>query len=374
MEVPLLVDDFLRRGAQLYSGKLAVVDGAIRHTYADLQLRANQMSHALLGAGITKGDRVGILSPNSHFFLESFYATSQIGAILVPLNYRLQSTDLEYILDHAGVKAILVDWEYTGVVDEIRSSLPKIEHYVVATEDAQTPKGWLNWNALIATALTDAPAKLHERYEGLSPVHTVNNLALVVWGLLAGADDYSVAIGDTVAAGWDTDCNGATVGGLWGLSGRGIPEAWTAPWQERVGVSLAGTSEVSLNELVERQEVVSVREVRRELETVVTREWLKEWIRGHSSMFLTPGQTETEFVAEIFAIPHFQALVGAKQRLKGSPVADPWLVACARAMDGCVVTEEGHNPNAAKIPNVCEHFGIRCIDLEGFMADRGWRF
>jgi ADP-ribosylglycohydrolase len=86
----------------------------------------------------------------------------------------------------------------------------------------------------------------------MSPVHTVNNLAVVVWGLLRGSDDFSVAIGDTVAAGWDTDCNGATVGGLWGLTGRPIPSHWSTPWNGRVLTTLAGVGELSLDELVAR--------------------------------------------------------------------------------------------------------------------------
>jgi ADP-ribosylglycohydrolase len=98
----------------------------------------------------------------------------------------------------------------------------------------------------------DAVASLHERYADLSPVHTLNNLALVVWALLTGQDDYSVAVGEAVAAGWDTDCNGATVGGLWGLQGRAIPEHWTRPWQGRVAVTLAGIDELPLEALVER--------------------------------------------------------------------------------------------------------------------------
>ncbi len=112
MQVPLLVNDFLRRAADLYPGKLAIVDGERRYTYRDFQARANRLSHALTRLGIQKGDRVCILSPNSHFFLESFYGTSQIGAVLVPLNYRLVAADHEYILNHAEVKAVLVDWEY----------------------------------------------------------------------------------------------------------------------------------------------------------------------------------------------------------------------------------------------------------------------
>jgi ADP-ribosylglycohydrolase len=91
----------------------------------------------------------------------------------------------------------------------------------------------------------------------LSPVHTLNNLALVVWALCAADGDFGTAIGDAVAAGWDTDCNGATVGGLFGLTGRPIPEAWTRPWSGRIGVSLAGFAELELDDVVARTVAVA---------------------------------------------------------------------------------------------------------------------
>ncbi len=103
----------------------------------------------------------------------------------------------------------------------------------------------------------DAVDTLHEKYAELSPVHTLNNLALVVWALLSAGADFSTAVGDAVAAGWDTDCNGATVGGLFGLTGQPIPDHWTAPWSERVGVSLAGESELPLGDLVARTVAVA---------------------------------------------------------------------------------------------------------------------
>ncbi|WP_419863658.1 ADP-ribosylglycohydrolase family protein [Candidatus Poriferisodalis sp.] len=98
----------------------------------------------------------------------------------------------------------------------------------------------------------DGPAPIHRSYDGMSPVHTVNNLALVTWGLLSGEHDFSAAIGDTVAAGCDTDCNGATVGALWGLSGRPISAHWPDAWNGRVQVSLAGVGELALDDLVTR--------------------------------------------------------------------------------------------------------------------------
>lgn len=95
-------------------------------------------------------------------------------------------------------------------------------------------------------------SKIRAFYPDLSPVHTNNNLALVIWALFSHLDDFSAAIGEVVMAGLDTDCNGATVGALWGLQGEAIPEHWLAPWENRVGLSLAGYDELTLDELVQR--------------------------------------------------------------------------------------------------------------------------
>ena len=94
--------------------------------------------------------------------------------------------------------------------------------------------------------------RIRESFGDMSVVHTVNNLGLVVWALQRHQEDFDAAIGDVVAAGLDTDCNGATVGALWALQGKDIPAHWLTPWQERVGVSLAGIAELPLDELVTR--------------------------------------------------------------------------------------------------------------------------
>jgi fatty-acyl-CoA synthase len=149
VEVPLLINDFLRRAAKLYPDKTAVIDGSLRFTYRQFQERASQLAHALLGLGVQPGDRVCILSPNSHFFLESYYGVTQIGAIIVPLNYRLTAADHEYIINHAGVTAVLVDHEYTGVVDGIRPQLAGVKHWIVAQDEGAAPPGWTGWERLI---------------------------------------------------------------------------------------------------------------------------------------------------------------------------------------------------------------------------------
>jgi len=74
---------------------------------------------------------------------------------------------------------------------------------------------------------------------------------------LNGEGDFGAAIGNTVTAGWDTDCNGATVGGLIGLSGVPIPDQWTRPWRGRIGVDLAGIGEVRLDDVADRTVAVA---------------------------------------------------------------------------------------------------------------------
>ena len=102
-------------------------------------------------------------------------------------------------------------------------------------------------------------ATIRSHYDGMSPVHTLNNLALVVWALFSHLDDFGAAIGEAVGAGLDTDCNGATVGGLWGIQGDAIPVRWTQPWQGRVALSLAGHAEMPLETLVQRTTRVAMR-------------------------------------------------------------------------------------------------------------------
>ena len=99
--------------------------------------------------------------------------------------------------------------------------------------------------------------KIRDYYEGMSPVHVLNNLALVVWALATHARDFSAAIGDVTAAGLDTDCNAATVGGLLGLWHGEVPDHWLKPWNGRIELALAGHDKVDLDDLVQRTSAVT---------------------------------------------------------------------------------------------------------------------
>ena len=121
------------------------------------------------------------------------------------------------------------------------------------------------------------------------------------------------------------------------------------------------------------QVLLSTREVLAEIEEGDT-DTVLAWTKKNKSIFSTPSAKETAFVAKILAVPHFQQLIGRKAQQRGTPVADPFVIACAKVKEGTVVTEERLKPNAAKIPNVCGHFNISCMNLEGFMKAQGWSF
>ena len=91
-------------------------------------------------------------------------------------------------------------------------------------------------------------------------------------------------------------------------------------------------------------------------------------------MFLRPSEEESDFVNQIFRVTHFQQLVDKEHQLRGKPVADPFVIAAASVNGGTVVTEETFKPNAARIPNICRHFAIPCMNLEQLMQAQGWKF
>src|SRR5713101_6996746 len=149
METPLTPLEFARRARKLYPDRVAVIDGDSRWTYAQFLDRCDRWSAVLQKLGIGSGDRIAYLSPNSHAHLESFYAVPQIGAVLVPLNYRLTADDFVYLINHSGARVVCAHADYLAAIDGIRTQLPGVEHFV-ALEGERA--GWLDYEALIDEA------------------------------------------------------------------------------------------------------------------------------------------------------------------------------------------------------------------------------
>lgn len=129
----------------------------------------------------------------------------------------------------------------------------------------------------------------------------------------------------------------------------------------------------SFDNLVAEERITSTREVSREIEDDRVAA-LRDWAEGRRGLFPTPTAAEAQFVARIFAVSHFQQVIEQKKLLKGGKNADPFVIARAATIEGTVVTMESEPPNGAKIPNICRHFGVHCLSLEGFMEAEEWSF
>src|SRR6267378_1445131 len=159
MESPLTPLEFARRARRLYADREAVIDGDLRLTYRQFFDRCDRWSAALLKLGVKQGDRVAYIAPNTHAQLESFYSVLQIGAVLVPINYRLTADDFVYLINHSGSKIICAHSDYLDAIDGIRSLLPNVEAFIALEgaerDNSEGPRGWLGYEKLLSASATD---------------------------------------------------------------------------------------------------------------------------------------------------------------------------------------------------------------------------
>src|SRR6476660_2626977 len=124
--------DFLARSAFVYRDKIAVVDGESRFTYGEFNERVHRLASALGAIGIEPGDRVAVLAPNTRMALEPHFAVPLAGAVLVMLNTRLQASELAWILNHCGAKALLADPQLLPILTPVMDDL---KHLTFVTDD-----------------------------------------------------------------------------------------------------------------------------------------------------------------------------------------------------------------------------------------------
>ena len=148
---PLLMSNILDRGAKVAPNEeivTATEDGVRRQTYLETRNRAHQLAHALRQAGIDVGDRVGTFMWNGSRHLEAYHACAGMGAVLHTLNIRLSAKDLEYIINHAGDKLIIVDADVLPLLEALKDVMPTVKQVVVATE-----AGFEGWSTSLPGAV-----------------------------------------------------------------------------------------------------------------------------------------------------------------------------------------------------------------------------
>src|SRR5258705_6374153 len=129
--IPLSPVSFLTRAASAFANKLAVIDGERRYTYAQLLDRCIRLASGLAQLGVKPLDTVAIIASNIPEMIEAHFAVPMLGAVLNPLNTRLDAANIAFSLAHGGAKVLIVDVDYAQLV---RQSLQQLDHEIVVID------------------------------------------------------------------------------------------------------------------------------------------------------------------------------------------------------------------------------------------------
>ncbi|MFI6603328.1 acyl-CoA synthetase [Nonomuraea sp. NPDC050536] len=136
------IGDLLRRTAARHPGKLALVYGERRRTYAELDDEVERMANALAGRGVAKGDRFALFSHNNDDFVLAYFALARLGAISVPINFMLGPDEVAYILEHSGAIGILAEDALVPVASQAVSGNIRIKGVIGEADGWEPVTAW----------------------------------------------------------------------------------------------------------------------------------------------------------------------------------------------------------------------------------------
>jgi acyl-CoA synthetase (AMP-forming)/AMP-acid ligase II len=124
------IADIYERAADLLPDREAFVCGDARRTYAELDVRANRVAHALADLGVQQGEHVGIYAPNCAEWFETMLGCFKLRAVPINVNFRYVEDELRYIFDNADLVAVVYDPHFTDRLEAIAGDLPKLRHRI----------------------------------------------------------------------------------------------------------------------------------------------------------------------------------------------------------------------------------------------------
>lgn len=127
----MVLYSLLSKTAQSYPDNLAVICEDNKYSYVQLKERVDKLALGLKSLGIEKNDKVAIIHSNCHRFLEAYFAGAKLGAILVPVNYRLSPNDFVYILDNSQAKIVIAQPEFLSWISEKRDEIPGLSNIIL---------------------------------------------------------------------------------------------------------------------------------------------------------------------------------------------------------------------------------------------------
>ncbi len=155
----LNLGEILRVNAVKFPDRIAFCDATRRYTFPETNARVNRLANALAGLGVEKGDKVSCFMENSIEICELYLACAKIGAVINPINFRLVGPEIEYIVNNADARVLLVDAEFAPMIDEIRPGLAGLGEFIVV---GGTRSGYTEYESLLESASAAEPGILVE--------------------------------------------------------------------------------------------------------------------------------------------------------------------------------------------------------------------
>lgn len=164
----LLIGELIKRAAHRTPDNAAVVYKNKRITFQELDQSTTKLAGWLQQQGVKKGEKVGFMLKNSLAFMELAIGVPMSGAVGVPINFRLDSNGVSYIVNHSDVKLLFIDEAYAPLVQSIETELSQVEKIIVVSEEEaeKQPHDYMNYNNLFQTEPLYKPCKLVDNDPG----------------------------------------------------------------------------------------------------------------------------------------------------------------------------------------------------------------
>ena len=234
--------NFLKRSASIFREKIAVVYEDRRYTYTEFLSRVNRLANALIGIGVKEGDNVAFICANTPPMLEAHFAVPMIGACLVPINIRLSSSEILYILNHSESSVLFIDTEFSDRVLPVADRLKSVNTFInICDISRDKPFEGMEYEALLNSASDSPPPRgIRDEYDMISLNYTSGSTGMPKGVMVHHRGGYLNALGEIIE---------------FGLSSRSV-YLWTLPmfhcngWCFPWAVTAAGGTHVCLRRVV----------------------------------------------------------------------------------------------------------------------------
>ncbi len=157
MIAPLTVGETLTAQARLQPNAIGARDLERSMTFREWNARACRLANGLLGLGLRHGDRVAVLAYNRVEWAEIFTAVAKAGLVAVPINFRLTAPEAQHIIEDSGARAVLVEQDLVGVIEEARADLSISEGNYISFGGTAPPTSYIAYEILIESAVDTEP-------------------------------------------------------------------------------------------------------------------------------------------------------------------------------------------------------------------------